>query len=150
MRSHGFTLLEFLLVLAIIGILAGAFGFIAIRALRSAELRDAAIQVTSELKRARSTAQRGSTDVTLTWTGGAGGNTYTVGGRTYSLPNGIKLVCKTNCTTVPANSLTYQAPYGELSAVGSVFEIQGSSMVTPLEVRIVGVTGKVILARSSS
>ncbi|QFP75666.1 Tfp pilus assembly protein FimT/FimU [Deinococcus sp. AJ005] len=146
----GFTLIEVLVVIAIIGILGGIFGSSLIRSIRTAELREAANQVASDFQRARSLAQRGSTNVTITTSKGTASGSYSVDGQARTLPNNIKLVCKTNCGAGTAAATTYQAPYGELTNLGSVFTVQSpAGGVAALEIRIVGVTGKVILTGAS-
>ena len=149
-RRQGFTLLELLVVIAIIGILISIFSVNLIRSIRTAELREAATQVATDLRRARSQAQRSSTAVQLILPGTAGGTSYTVTGQGRTVTNRVSIVCKTNCGSGTTVTLTYNAPYGELGATGSVFTISSPvSNITPYEIRIVGVTGKVILTRAS-
>lgn len=152
-RQNGFTLLEVLAVLAIVGILMGIFGWNLIRSIRTAELREAATQVATDLRRARSQAQRGSADVTLILPGTAGSATYTVNGVGKTLPNKVKLLCKTAsaCGADATINVVYQAPYGELGATGSVYTVRSPiSGIDDLEIRIVGVTGKIILTKAGS
>ena len=164
-RHAGLTLLEILVVLAILGIMLGLFGLSYIRSIRSAELREAANQVATDFRRARSQAQRGSADITISWTPDSLGNVtaYTVGtGAARPLPNGVSLKCISGCvapTSAPPganyNSITYTAPYGELATQngaisGKKFTLSSPATgITPLEIRVVGVTGKVILTQGT-
>ena len=120
-----------------------------IRSIRTAELREAATQVATDLRRARSQAQRGSTSVQLSLPGTTSDTSYTFAGQSRTLANGVSISCKTGCSITPV-SITYTAPYGELGATGSVFTISSPvNTISPYEIRIVGVTGKVILTRAS-
>lgn len=150
--SQGFTLLELLIIMAIIAVIAGVFGLGITRSIRSAELREAATQVATDFRRARSQAQRQSKDFILILPNATGGTTYRVDTENKTLPNGIRLSCTTSCSSTSVN-VTYQAPYGELGsgATGNVFTLTSpTSGITPYEIRIVGVTGKVILTRAGS
>ncbi|GGI82425.1 pilus assembly FimT family protein [Deinococcus wulumuqiensis] len=151
MRWHqgGLTLIELLVVLAIIGILMGIFGWNMIRSIRAAELREAAAQVAVDLRQARSLAQRSSSDIVLVLPGSAGANTYKVDTNVKSIPYGVRLICRSNCGTSTTTNVTYQAPYGELGAIGSIYIVRSPmSGIGDYEIRIVGVTGKIILAKA--
>lgn len=142
--AGGFTLLELLIVIAIIGIIAAIFYVNLSRAMRAAELRQAATQVATDLRRARSSAQRGgkSVDISLPLPGTT--DQYQIGTQVYTTPYNVKLLCRTGCTP---DTFAYTAPYSELSTVaGRAITLQSpASNVDPLELRIVGVTGKIIL-----
>ena len=154
MHRDAFTLIEMLVVLAIIGILAGIFGWSLLSSIRKAELREAANQVASDFRRARSQAQRGSADVVVDWTLDAGGkiSSYSVAGQSRPVVNRVSMSCTTGCGSGSStiNKVTYTAPYGELGATGNVFTLRSPMTSLPsIEVRIVGVTGKVIVAGGS-
>ncbi|WP_082506195.1 type II secretion system protein [Deinococcus sp. Leaf326] len=149
--QEAFTLLEILVVLAIITVLMGIFSWGLIRSIRSAELREATSQVATDLRRARSQAQRGSADVVLVFPNSSGGTSYKVDTVNKTLPGSIQLIFKGSSSGSTTN-ITYQAPYGELSgAVGSVYTVRSPmNGVGDLEIRIVGVTGKVIVTKAGS
>lgn len=138
-QHAGFTLLEILVVMSIIGILTGALSMSYMRNLRVQRLNEAAATVYAELSRARGLSQRQSIDQPITWTT----TTLSAGaGRSVALPNGTKFV------TLPATGLTYTAPHGELEMPGSVdgwrLEIVDATGTLHTAVDAVGVTGKVI------
>lgn len=153
-RTQGFTLLELLVVIAILMLIAGLLGFSLLRSIRGAELRDAATLVAADLRRAKSVAQRGSRDVTMTWTPDSQGRftQYNVSGKASTLPAGTYMVCSRGCSTTE-HQLTYTAPHGELSRLAGA--VQGKAFtlgsltdgVAPLSVRVVGVTGKVVIGK---
>lgn len=99
-RSNGFTLLEVLVVLALIGVIASIFYFSLRPAYQRAALNEAVMALSSELSRARSTTQRLSQSAPLVWT------TTTIQG--VPLPNGVQI------TTPPEPGWAYTAPYSEL------------------------------------
>ena len=150
MKRAGFTLLEILVVLAIIAIIAGIFATSLIRNIRAAELREAATNVASDLRRARSLAQRGSVDQVISW-GPGEVKSYLVSGKETHLLNNVRVSCHSGCGSA-VSSLTYQAPFGELSRPqGYVFRFTSPmNGITPVDVKVVGVTGKVIVTSGGS
>lgn len=148
--TNGFTLIELLLVMLITSIIILAFSYVSVRSLRAAELREGATQLASDFREARSKAQRQSQDTLLTWTADANGRAtqYQVASITKQLPKGIYFICKTNCNK---SQVSYNAPFGELGsgAAGHVLQLYSPmSGITPIDIRLVGVTGKIILAQS--
>lgn len=144
----GYTLVELLIVITILSVLLGiVFGF-GLRSLRTSELREAATSISTDLIGARSSAQKRSEDVPFSFPRGSAGSTYRIGTRTHTLPGGVTVVCTANCGALGANvTNTYTAPFGELQNAGQVLSVQRGG-VRPFEVRIVGVTGKVIITRT--
>lgn len=148
--TSGFTLIELLIILLIVSIVVLAFSYFSVRSLRAAELREGAFQLANDFKTARSRAQRTSQDTLLSWTTDSTGRVtnYQIGNVTKQLPKGIYFICKSNCNT---SQIGYKAPFGELSsgAAGHILQVYSPmSGLTPLDLRLVGVTGKVILAKS--
>lgn len=141
----GISLLELLIVLAVLGILLGV-GFVSLRSYQeSLTLREAATQVATELLSIRQQARRQSVNFTFQAT--ASSSTYKAG-RTSdlasladkALPRGVVF------QSVPpgGGSITFIAPYGIVSAPNRTFRLRGPGNRV-LEVHIVGSTGKVVV-----
>lgn len=154
-HRHGFTLLEILIVLAILGILMGIFGMSYLRSIRAAEVREGANQIAADLRAARSAAQRRSSPGTFRWAGVGSLTGYTVEipsgtatPKTAILPRGVTFRCLDGCPT--SRTLTYSAPYGEMTTTinGSRFIVESQTPnIQAVEVRVVGITGRVMLVR---
>ena len=107
-HTQGFTLLELLLVIAILGIIAGIFGWSLLGNLRATQLRDAATQIGADLRAARSATLKSGQSTTVTTTLNASTYTVTRGAdtRTRNLPSGVQVSAQT------AAAVQYRAPSG--------------------------------------
>lgn len=153
----GFTLVELLIVMVIVGIVATILLGFFTSAYRKTQLRDGAVQLVTDLRQARLQAQRNSADsvVTLQSTATASPKSvYTTQwgtaapvSRTLSTP--VQVAPYTS-GTVAYNQVTYTAPYSELggsaAAIGVIWEVSSPVTSSKLYVKTVGVTGKVILS----
>lgn len=154
---QGFTLLEVLIVVVIVGIVTAVLVAFSSDSYRKTQLRDGATQLVADLNRARGQAQRSSTDSTVALTGTVGNPnaayTTTWGGAVAgvaAMPVSRSLaipvrVSPYNNTYFP-NTITYSAPYGEINAIGILWEVSSLSTSAKLYIKSVGVTGKVILS----
>ncbi len=139
----GFTVLELLIVCAIIGILI-AVGFVSFRgAIDRSRLSEASAQVVADLQRVRSAAQRYNQNASFT-TAGKTVTSYTVslGGQnlTYTLPAGTQLASSDKL------NLTYSAPFGEVGMTNTDLTLSLQKQPTQTRViKVLGVTGKVYL-----
>jgi prepilin-type N-terminal cleavage/methylation domain-containing protein len=138
--SSGFTLVELLIVLAIVGILLVVIIVNAAGEVRRNALREAASIVLQQTSRARDAALRTSRDQVLSWTPTSITMSSTVDTKTFPLPKGIKII-------TPSSVTSYQAPWGELqtSTGGSLrLELQDDSDTVHTAIDLLGVTGKPI------
>lgn len=140
--KEGFTLLELLIVLAVVGVLAALGLSSFVNAQRNAQLSEAAAQFATDLQRARSTAQRYNQDASLVLVlDDPSSYILTLDGppTTRRLPHGAQV------QLVRGNSnITYSAPYGEVDAADRSFAVSSPRTDKVRAVRIIGVTGKVI------
>ena len=144
MDKRGFSLLELLIVCAIIGILV-AVGFVSFRrATQQARLTEASTQIVADLQRARSAAQRYNQNALFSTTEKTTTN-YTISldgkNRTYTLPTGTQLVASGDKL-----SISYSAPFGEVGATNVEMTVSLQNQPTETrKVKVLGVTGKVYL-----
>ncbi|GHG41249.1 pili assembly chaperone [Deinococcus indicus] len=138
-REQGFTLLELLVVMALIGIVAAMAGQSFLGAVRTNQLRDASAQLSADFEQVRSSTFRYNRNATLRITGADTYELTTNGVKTTrNLPNGV--------TVTPINaSVTYNAPYSLLSTPPVTLELRRAGHPKVFTLWTVGVTGKVLL-----
>ncbi len=151
-HSTGFTLVELLAVLVVVGIVTAAIVAFSADGYRKTQLRDGATQLVADLNRARAQAQRTSASSVVTLTAAVGTpdanyKTQWAGAATATskaLAAPIRVAPYNS--TYSLNTITYSAPYGEVQATGILWEVSSLSTATKLYIKAVGVTGKVILS----
>ncbi|NTY00797.1 prepilin-type N-terminal cleavage/methylation domain-containing protein [Deinococcus sp. JMULE3] len=135
---QGFTLVELLITLAILGIVLAIGSFSMLSYWNSRQLQEGAAQLASDVERVRSGALRYNTTATF----------QQVDTTTYRLTiNGVS-----STTTLPYNlsltnapvTLTYSAPYSELTSSPATLVLRHPRSARTAQLRTVGVTGKVI------
>lgn len=145
-RESGLSIIELLLVCAIIGIL-GAVGAANFRnASERARVAEASAQLAADLQRARSNAQRLNQGAVL--------RIATTTATTYTLTLGAQAPIT---RTLPTNTqvsiaaaplvITYSAPFGEMTPMaGAVLTARSRNSQEAREIRVLGLTGKVYLS----
>lgn len=145
----GFTLLEMLVVIAILGILSGVMTFNLLGNLRRTEVRNAAAQVMADLRLARVNAQKTGLVSPVTIVNGTGGYTAQTNAgavQIKTLENGVTLWATTSANGF---QVAYRPPFGTLDSIGLVWEVRSRvAQVPSLYIKVVGVTGKVMLSGS--
>ncbi|MCD0164465.1 Tfp pilus assembly protein FimT/FimU [Deinococcus sp. 12RED42] len=138
--AQGFTLIEVLIVMAVLGIVLAIAGNSLLGYLQSQQMREAARQVAGDLERVRSGAMRYNTEATFEIIS-ATSYRMTVNGVAQT----ITLPASTQITSTPANAtLTYSAPYSELTSAQASIVVKRTGSTKQTILRTVGVTGKVI------
>ncbi|WP_456410148.1 pilus assembly FimT family protein [Oceanithermus sp.] len=139
MNRRGFTLLETLVVLAILGMVLSASYVLLRPMLERSRLDNATAQVATDLLRVRSYARRSNQPASWTrlddrrYRLDLGGKTYE-----YTLPEGVTFAAP------PAGTvLRYYPPYGEFDASAETITLQDARGNSE-SIHVVGVTGKVI------
>lgn len=147
--SDGFSMIELIIFIAILGIVT-SIGFSSyLNSMRAAQVREAASLLSADIRDIRSLAQQKSQDMILEWQGTNGYKFGVVGGTLTErkFGNNITFECLVEeCTTT---KIQFNAPYGELNgAVGKVFKITSPHKnIKSIEVRVVGVTGKPMIVQ---
>ncbi len=148
--NRGFSLLELLLVVAIIGVLGAIATPTFRRSTDAARLNEAAAQIAADLQRVRSSAQRTNQNATFALTSGSPQRyTLTISGvsTTRTLPTNVQVA-----TTPAPLTLTYFAPFGERERAGTPAPTARLDLtlrnrtLPPRYVKVVGVTGKVYVS----
>lgn len=143
MDKRGFSLLELLIVCAIIGILSAVAATNFTDATRRARVSEASAQLVADLQRARSSSQRFNQNSSL--------RIASTSATSYTLTIGTQTPIT---RTLPANTrvsvgnapltLTYRAPFGEMDISNPVLTVRTEGAKSR-DVRVLGVTGKVYL-----
>jgi prepilin-type N-terminal cleavage/methylation domain-containing protein len=140
-KARGFTLLEILVVIAIAGVVL-AFAANSVRqGFQQSRVRDAAISLATDLQNIRSNAWRTNTTTQLDLIN-ASSYSFTINGRTTTrnLPSGISI------DGGGSTQVRYSAPNAENTQGNPVvFTVSGAGGTQPVRVRVIGVTGKVIV-----
>ncbi len=157
LKKSGLTLVEILVVMAILGVLLAIASVNLNGARQRALVREAAASVATALLQARSEAQRYNSNVVVALEGG--GTAFTIRqvrngslvSRTVRLPAGT-------VAQVPAGgatTLTYRAPFGVLDGGGAAFCFRLVSQDVPCDTSptaaprsvmgVVGLVGKVVV-----
>ncbi len=142
-HAQGFTLLELLFVLVILGVLA-SLGFSTLMEARGrAQLEEATVQFAADVQRARSTAQRHNRSASIALGEELGRYTLTLNDVTHErrLPHDAQVSVEHG-----SGSVTYSAPFGEVNALSRRFTIASARTERVRYVKVIGVTGKVIIS----
>ncbi|MFN3265934.1 MAG: Tfp pilus assembly protein FimT/FimU [Deinococcales bacterium] len=156
-NSRGFTLIEVLIVIGILGIVLALAAFVFLREQQVQQLRAAQTQLATDIERARSLARRYSYNYrfTINYSTGAyiaraldnsNAVVTTAPAVTGRLPNPIKLL-STVPTSTGSFSVVYSGPFGRMQgSAASSMRIGFGSAAGQLKtsVDMIGVTGQVI------
>jgi len=147
LKRSGFTLLEILVVLAVVGVLLGLATPSYLRWRANSITNEAALQFASDIERTRTEAKRRNTRMRIELASGTAAKGYlridlTSGARTsISLPRGVRLE-----RLGESMGATFFPPYGTTDAPLRSFAVRWhNDAAITRTIRVVGVTGKVIV-----
>lgn len=145
MRRGGFTLLEVLVVIGVLGILLAVGVPSYLNWLASVQVQGAAVSLAQQIHRVRTEVKRAAlptagTQPQLQVATTSGSGTFTAGGRTVTLDG---------ATIQTTGTLTFQAPYGTLALTSSLpqtFTLRSTRNTSKTRtVRVISVLGKVVV-----
>ena len=150
MRTRGFSIIEMIIALTIMGIIAAIGSVSLLGARKNSSVREGVATVAAALRQARSETQRYNADTIFAI--GSGGTSYTLTRsgttRTFNLPTSTYL--ETAISTIP--TVTYKAPYGEVAQTGAAFCVSLVAVCTnsnafgyKVNLGVVGLSGKVVI-----
>lgn len=140
---QAFTLIEMLVVLAIVGIIGAASVSTYIRESRVSLIKQTAIQLQTDLETLRSSTIRynGNSDITLN----ASGNTYSLSIATGTAPRTVTRTMPSNIVVTRTGSdVTYQAPLATID--GTPLKYQLTLGDISYYVKVIGITGRAVLS----
>lgn len=150
--SQGFSLVELLFVIAIVGIIF-ALGSVAMRNfLAQSQLTEATTQLVADLTKARTSAIKHSTSVTVTLRA----DSYTLTQdnpfleQTYSIRNGATIdFLKRGAYVNQAEPIIYMHPYGEVDVPpkNQGWQIRLKKGNREHHIKVIGRTGKLIIKK---